>query len=231
LKNILITGGTSGIGKALVDSLDNVNFDIISSKEHKNEENKFYYKCNLANDSEIDNFIKIIRSKKIIYDGAVFSAGITIPDKDELDFRNWEETLKINFFSVSKILKTLNTNIRKDGSIVLVSSIGGQLGFENNPSYQISKAAVIQYTKSLSVDLAPNVRVNCIVPGYIKTNMTKKSFNEDDKRKDISNRTLLNRWGEQEEVANVIRFLLSNESSYINGQILNVDGGWTSKGI
>ena len=63
MKNLLITGGTSGIGKALVDSLDNVNFDIISSKEYKNEENKFYYKCNLANDSEIDNFIVLTKAE------------------------------------------------------------------------------------------------------------------------------------------------------------------------
>jgi len=231
LKNILITGGTSGIGKTLVDSLENVNFDILSSKKNKNKKNKTYYECNLNDDSEIDKFINLIKSKENKYDGMVFSAGVTVPDKDELDFKNWEETIKINFFSVSKIVSSLKTNISKDGSLVLISSIGGQLGFENNPSYQISKAAIIQYTKSLSVDLAPNVRVNCIVPGYIKTNMTKKSFDEDHRRREISGRTLLNRWGEQEEVASVIRFLLSNESSYINGQTLNVDGGWTSKGI
>lgn len=233
MENIIITGGSSGIGSAYLNlSSKNTNFHILTRNDKfKSLENRYYYCCDLTSSKDIENFIKAIKKKKIKIDGLIHSAGVTLPLEKNIDFDDWEETLKVNFFSLSKLVHGIKDDLSKNSSIVLISSIGGVMGFENNPSYQISKAAIIQYTKSLSVDLAPITRVNCLIPGYVKTNMTSKSFNDLERRQLISKKTLLNRWGEPEEIANVINFLISKESSYINGQSIFVDGGWTVKGM
>ncbi len=233
MKNILITGGSSGIGKTYLDMQGkDINFHIITrNRSLADSSNLSYYMCDLSSAEDIDELISSIKDKGMTINGFIHCAGITLPQNDEVSFETWEETLKINFFSASKLIGGIKDIFSSNSSIVFVSSIGAVLGFEDNPSYQISKAALKQFTKSLAVDLAPDTRVNCILPGYIKTEMTSKSFRDSDKRKKISEKTLLDRWGEPSEVAKVINFLISDESSYINGQSILVDGGWTAKGI
>lgn len=232
MKNILVTGGTSGIGKSFVELVGSeYKFYILSSKKQSKSENIDIIKCDLSSLHDLDKFINLIRREDIFFDGVVHSGGVTYPQKNKIIYDDWEKTLKINFFSISYLMDGLKDYMNKYSSVVLLSSIGGQLGFGKNPSYQISKAALIQFTKSLAVDLQPNIRVNCIAPGYIETEMTKKSFNDKQMNKVIKDRTLLNRWGNANEVAAVINFLISDNSSYINGQTINVDGGWSAKGL
>jgi len=232
MKNIIITGGTSGIGKEFVNTFSSdYNFHILSSKPTKTDSNQNFIKCDLNSETEMDKFINFVKKEDIFFNGMVHSAGVTYPQSEKISYDDWEKTLKINFFSISYLIDGLKGNMKENSSVVLISSIGGQLGFAKNPSYQISKASLIQLTKSLAVDLQPNIRVNCIAPGYIMTEMTRKSFDDIEINKKIKDRTLLNRWGRTNEVATVINFLISDNSSYINGQTINVDGGWSSKGL
>jgi NAD(P)-dependent dehydrogenase (short-subunit alcohol dehydrogenase family) len=232
MRNIIITGGTSGIGKAFVDTFSSsYSFHVLSSKLASTNLSQTYVKCNLNSETDMDKFVNHIKSKNIFFSGLIHSAGVTYPQNEKISYDDWEETLKINFFSLSYLMNGLKDNMKNNSSVVLLSSIGGQLGFEGNPSYQISKASLIQFTKSLAVDLQPNIRVNCIAPGYIMTDMTKKSFEDMEMNKKIKDKTLLNRWGNANEVAEVINFLISSRSSYINGQTINVDGGWSVKGL
>jgi gluconate 5-dehydrogenase len=106
------------------------------------------------------------------------------------------------------------------------------LGFPENPGYIASKGGVMALTKSLAIDLSPkNIRVNNIVPGYIKTDMTKKSFKDIELYNERLSRMIIKRWGNVEDIAGAAIFLASNASSYMTGIDIVIDGGWTAKGI
>ena len=117
-------------------------------------------------------------------------------------------------------------------SIVNITSLAAEQGFPNNVAYVASKGGLKQLTKAMAVDLAEkNIRVNSIGPGYVKTKMTQKSWQDKKKRKSRSDRIILKRWAKPNDIANVCLFLGSNLANYINGQEIYVDGGWLSKGL
>ncbi|MDA9772570.1 SDR family oxidoreductase, partial [Amylibacter sp.] len=112
-----------------------------------------------------------------------------------------------------------------------ITSLGAELGFPDNPSYQMSKAGLRQLTKALARDWGEfGIRANNICPGYIKTAMTTKSFNDIKLNKQRSDNTLLKRWGEPEDLIGPALFLVSDASSYMTGTDIYVDGGWTANG-
>ncbi len=118
------------------------------------------------------------------------------------------------------------------GSIVNITSLGSELAFPDNPSYQMSKAGLKQLSKSIARDWgAKGIRANNICPGYMKTSMTEKSFNSPELKAARSERMILPRWGEPEDLVGAAIFLLSKASSYITGSDIYVDGGWVAKGL
>jgi NAD(P)-dependent dehydrogenase (short-subunit alcohol dehydrogenase family) len=144
----------------------------------------------------------------------------------------FKKTININLINHYFFLSNIIETISHSGSILNISSIYGNLAFPNNPSYSSSKSALNGLTRSLAFDLSKKkIRVNSLSAGYIKSNMTKKSFNDKNKRKIISKHSLLNRWGSLSEIAVPAIFLISNASSFINGQDIVIDGGWTVKGF
>ena len=137
-----------------------------------------------------------------------------------------------NFFSVFYIMQVFSKNLLKKkepGAIVNIGSIVSNLGFSQLTGYASSKMALIGLTKSFAVEMSKNkIRANTINPGFTKTSFYKKFKT----KKKLYNWTLkripMNRWGEPIEVANLAKFLLSSKSSYINGEVINIDGGWTN---
>ena len=118
------------------------------------------------------------------------------------------------------------------GSIINFTSIGAEEGFANNPAYGASKGGLKILTKSLASEWGRfNIRVNNIVPGYTNTPMNKKSWKSNEQKKIRSERTILNRWAQPDEMVGPTIFLLSSASSYVTGTDIVVDGGWTTKGI
>jgi gluconate 5-dehydrogenase len=121
---------------------------------------------------------------------------------------------------------------KKSGVIINITSINAEFAFPDNPSYQVTKAGLKQLTKSLALDLAKfGIRVNSVGPGYFRTSMTKKSWDNLKKRKKIRESTILKRWGVPKDLEGVIVFLASDSSEYITGQDIYIDGGWSAKGI
>jgi len=118
------------------------------------------------------------------------------------------------------------------GGIVFIGSLATQLGFPRNPAYQASKSGVLGLARSFAYDLGPKgIRSNCVSPGYIATAMTEKSYGDPAMNADRRRQTLLDRWGQPEDVANVVAFLCSPASAYVTGTNLFVDGGWSCKGL
>lgn len=218
MKKIIIVVGSEGdIGKAIVKSLELDN-KIVTNKIVNLDKKTGFDVCNKEHRQSIYNKYKRV-------DGIVMSHGVTNT--------NWNDTLDINLYCIYKFLNLMYTRMKEyGGSIVNITSLGSIQGFPNNPQYCVSKGGLRMLTKALAVDWGKyNIRVNNVCPGYIKTNMTRDSFNNINLKHKRDNRIILDRWGGPEDVANAVEFLLSDKSSYITGIDLIVDGGWMAKGL
>ncbi|MCQ4697460.1 3-oxoacyl-[acyl-carrier-protein] reductase [Paeniclostridium sordellii] len=239
-KVALITGGSRGIGKAIAIKLASYKANIVinytSNKEHAlkvKEEIESYgvksivIKCDVSKSDEVNNMIEEVVKEFGQIDILVNNAGIT---RDGLLMRMKEEdfdsVIDINLKGVFNCTKSATKYMMKKryGKIINISSVVGLIGNAGQANYCASKAGVIGLTKSSARELASrNINVNAIAPGFIDTDMT-SVLNENLKETLLKN-IPQNRFGSPEDVANLVLFLASDMSSYITGQIINVDGG------
>ena len=239
-KIALVTGGTRGIGKKVAEKFakegynlvlnyvsDNtdINSVIDSFKEYKNE--VILVKADVSKFNECENLVKEAIEKFGKIDVLVNNAGITkdgliaMMKEDAFD-RVIDVNLKGTFNMTRNVVPYMMK--KRCGNIVNISSVVGVAGNVGQSNYAASKAGIIGFTKSLAKELAPrNIRVNAVAPGFIDTDMT--SVLTDKVKDNIYSQIPLKRMGEAEEVANVVYFLSDDESSYITGQVINVDGG------
>ena len=234
-KKVLITGATGGIGNSLIEKFNNLGSLIIATgtNEEKLNNLKEKYpninieKFKLEEHNKIEKFIDTIYAKLNGLDILVNNAGITL---DNLSIRlteeNWQKVMDINLtssflmckFAIKKMLKN------KFGKIINVTSIVGHTGNVGQANYAASKAGIIAFSKSLALEYAKkNINVNCVSPGFIKTDMTDK-INEDFKKVLIS-KIPAGSLGSGEDVSNCVAFLASDMANYINGETLHVNGG------
>ena len=235
-KKALITGASGGIGKEIAKVLIEHNAEVCISGRNHEELNALkkslgmkchVVTCDLSKKAEIIELIKKADEFMGYIDILVNNAGIT---KDNIFLRmsenEWEDVLNVNLNSTFNILKLITKGMvkRKYGRIINISSVVGVTGGAGQVNYSASKAGLIGLTKSLSQEIATrNITVNCIAPGFIETPMTEKL---DDKRKDaILNSIPMNRIGKPKDLSSAIVFLASQESSYITGQTLHINGG------
>tara|TARA_Y100000590_G_scaffold456625_1_gene607563 strand:+ start:968 stop:1711 length:744 start_codon:yes stop_codon:yes gene_type:complete len=238
-KNIIITGGSQGIGLALAKGFDNngANVIVLDKKNSSKLPNSVsFYKADISSTKKINNiFSKIVKNHHTI-DVLINNAGITISN-NILKYKtsDWNKTFDTNVKAVFQLSKLCSANMIKSkikGSIINVISIGAFSGFPNNPAYTSSKSALRNLTKSMAMDLSIyGIRVNNLVPGYTKTPMNIKSWNNKLKNKQRASKTMLGRWALPEEMLGPSLFLASEASNYVTGIDLIVDGGWLSKGI
>ena len=239
-KVAFITGGTRGIGKQIAITLANEGYDIAINyrqenkelEETRNEIKKNNVKC-LAVKGNIAKFedTKSMETKIIEEFGKidilVNNAGIT---KDMLlmrmkpeDFKNVIDVNLIGTFNVTKNVIPYMMK-KREGKIINISSVVGISGNAGQTNYSSSKAGIIGFTKSLAKEVGSrNILVNAVAPGFIKTQMT--DILKEEVKNEISNKIPLKRMGTPKDVANVVKFLASEDSSYITGQVINIDGG------
>lgn len=232
MKTILVTGGTRGIGRAITEKLLSEGHKVfVIYKESVDQANELAEKygdkivilqANLADKEQINQVIDQLKS--VQFDGIVNNAGIVHLTKwDELNFDEWDETLAVNLTAPLKLVHELRNNLKDGSTIVNISSVDGFCAAFDTIAYAASKAALISVTKSLAAILGPrNIRVNAIAPGWVETEMTIDTMPDESKEL-----TPLKRNAKPEEVANVASFLLSDQSSFVSGATVTVDGGLT----
>ena len=239
-KVVLITGGTRGIGKSVAERFAKEGYNLVLNyvsentdiesiknnfKEYGNE--VLILKADVSKFDECENLVKETISKFGKIDVLVNNAGIT---KDGLIAMMKEEAfdrvIDINLKGTFNMTRNVVPYMMKKrcGNIVNISSVAGVAGNAGQSNYAASKAGIIGFTKSLAKELsARNIRVNAVAPGFIDTDMT--SVLTDKVKENIYAQIPLKRMGDTKEVANVVYFLSNDESSYITGQVINVDGG------
>ena len=235
-KNIIVTGASGGIGNSIIEKLYHTGANILASgtKIEKLDDLKDKFKniktlrFNISESDKIEEFIE--NATKELggnLDCIVNNAGVT---QDNLAIRmsleEWQKVININLTSTFLICKSAIKKMlkNKSGRIVNITSIVGHTGNLGQTNYAASKAGIIAMSKSLAIEYAKkNININCISPGFIKTSMTDKL---DDKFKEaIVSKIPSARLGHPDDIANAVLFLCSNQSSYINGETLHVNGG------
>ena len=243
-KNIIVTGASGGIGNSIVEKLNQAGANLLASgtrieklDELKNKfDNIKILKFDISQIDKIDDFVE--NATKELggnLDCIINNAGVT---QDNLAIRmsldEWQKVININLtatFLINKsVIKKMLKN--KSGKIVNITSVVGHTGNLGQANYTASKAGIIAMSKSLAIEYAKkNININCISPGFIKTAMTDKL---DNKFKDaIISKIPSARLGDPNDIANAVLFLCSNQSNYINGETLHVNGGmymaWQNK--
>ena len=234
-KKVLITGATGGIGNCLVKKFNELDANIIATDTNESKLTKLKgmfskiqtEQFKLDNHDKIENFINEIDTKLGGLDVLINNAGITLDDLSiRLSEEKWKKVLDINLtstflmckYAIKKMLK------RKYGKIINITSIVGHTGNLGQANYSASKAGIIAFSKSLAIEYAKKkINVNCVSPGFIKTDMTEK-INEDFKKILIS-KIPSGDLGTGEDVSNCVAFLASDLANYINGETIHVNGG------
>ena len=235
-KKVIIVGGSRGIGKKLVTSFLKSGASVVNLSRSKlsiSKKNFLSIKCDISNFNDIEVAYKIIKKKLKNIDVLINCSGITLSKKTKnFDFNAFKKIVDLNLVFIFKLNTILVPLLKKNGSIINISSIASYFGFENNPGYISSKSGLSGLTRSMAFDLSKkSIRVNNIVLGYIYTDMTKKSYHSKKMYLARKKRNLLNRWGKTEDVVGASIFLASSASSYITGSDIVVDGGWSIKGM
>ena len=235
---VIIMGGSRGIGKALVSGFVKANakvtmFDIVPPNS---DESFDFIKCDLSLKSSIEEALIEYYKKNKIIKVLINCAAITIPGESHTyTDEDWYKSLSINLSGIFFLCREVGRQMIKQqvgGSIINFTSIGAEQGFANNPGYAATKGAVKQLSKAFAVEWGEHrIRVNNIVPGYTNTPMNSKSWGDPLLKKQRSDHTVFGRWAEPEEMVGPAIFLASDASSYVTGIDLVVDGGWLVKGM
>jgi len=243
----VVTGAARGNGKGIAEALCHAGASVVLV-DLLNEEltetaasftaaklTAVPFVGDITDDSSRQQLAALVQSKFGGIDILVNNAGVSYPH-DALDYpdADWDKTYRVNLQAPYKLSAMFGKMMveRGRGSIINITSLNAELAFPDNPPYVAFKGALRQLTKSLALDLGRfGVRANNVGPGYFVTDMTKGSFEDPEKQKQRSDRTILGRWGEPRDLAGIVIYLASDASAYVTGQDIYVDGGWSIKGL
>ena len=235
-KNIIVTGASGGIGNSIIEKLHQVGANILASGTRIEKLDKLkdkfgnikILKFDISQNDKIEEFLENATNELGgRLDTIVNNAGVTQDNLAiRMSFEEWQNVINVNLtstflmckFAIKKMLKN------KSGKIVNITSVVGHTGNLGQANYTASKAGIVAMSKSLAIEYAKkNININCISPGFIKSAMTDKL---DDKFKEaIISKIPSARLGNPNDIANAVLFLCSNQSNYINGETLHVNGG------
>lgn len=240
-KVALITGASRGIGKAIAKVLnengatvylvarDAEKLSVVTHEIDPTGDTAFSCVCDITSETSIYEMFKRFKADNISFDILVNAAGIAKSSAIEnLSLEQWDQVLDTNITAQMVLAKHCFEDMKEKGGgkIINIASILGTVASPGMSAYSASKGAVIMFTKTLAVELSKyNIQANAIAPGYINTDMTKKMMSDKELSQRLVARTPAGRLGDPEDVAKVALFLATEDSNYVTGAVIPVDGG------
>ncbi|SIR73576.1 SDR family NAD(P)-dependent oxidoreductase [Natronorubrum thiooxidans] len=243
----LVTGGGRGIGRAIAVELANAGAAVVPSARSTDEieavadeieangGDALAVGADVTDPDAVANVIERVEGEFGSVDVVVNNAGFNPDDAlgrpEDVSTESFDRVLDVNLNGAYEVTTAAADSLLESdgGSVINVASVGGLVGLPRQHPYVASKHGLVGLTKSMSMDWAPDVRVNAIAPGYVATELTTGLQENEKLRQSIIDRTPLERFAEPEEIAGPAVFLASDAASYVTGSVLAVDGGWTSR--
>jgi len=228
MKNILLIGGSHGIGLSLAKELQKNHNVFVASRT--NEELKNLEVTHIPFDVTTDSLEASSLPDEI--DGFAYCPGsINLKPFKMMSLDTFHEDMQLNFFSLVKAVKVIIPKMVEGSSMVFFSTVAVGTGMPFHTSVAAAKGAIEGFAKSMAAEYAPKIRVNVVAPSLVDTSLAKRLLSNDRKREMMSQRHPLKRVGQAEDIANIAAFLLSEQSSWMTGQVVGVDGGMSTLNI
>jgi 3-oxoacyl-[acyl-carrier protein] reductase len=230
--NVFVSGASRGIGKNIATYFAKNNYKVVGTSRNdfnveEGVKNFIPIKLDVTSRDDIKNCFNHLKSEGLLPNILINNAGIT---SDQIFLRmkddDWDNVIETNLTGTYNLTKAFIKNMvkNKNGRIINISSVSGLMGNAGQVNYSSSKAALNGFTKSLAKEVGSrNITVNCVAPGFIDTDMT--SFLDLDSKNEIIKTIPLGRFGNVSDISEIVMFLASDNSSYITGQTISVDGG------
>ncbi|TDQ31231.1 SDR family NAD(P)-dependent oxidoreductase [Zeaxanthinibacter enoshimensis] len=221
-KKILMIGGSHGIGKSIVEELQGENELHVASRSNDGLEgfDIQYHKFDVLED-ELDT-----SSLPDQFDGFIYCPGsITLKPFKMLKMEDFRSEMELNFFSLVKVLQDVMPKMAEGGSVVLFSTVAVGTGMPYHASIAAAKGAIEGFARAMAAEYAPKIRVNVIAPSLVDTPLSSRLLSNEKKQEAMADRHPLKRFGKPSDIASMATFLLSDNSSWMTGQTLGVDGG------
>lgn len=228
MKNILLIGGSHGIGLSMAKQLVQHNNVLIASRtsEDLGNLNVTHIPFDATKD-EIDT----TALPEEIHGFAYCPGSINLKPFKMMGLETFEEDMQLNFFSLVKVVKAISPKMSEGSSMVFFSTVAVGTGMPFHTSVAAAKGAIEGFAKSMAAEYAPKIRINVVAPSLVDTQLATRLLSNDRKREMMSQRHPLKRIGKSEDIANIAVFLLSDKSSWMTGQIVGVDGGMSTLNI
>ena len=226
-KNILLVGANSTVAKKLTEEIKRRGDTPLAVSRHREEiaEDVAYYPADIL------DFNTPLPDIPVDLDGIVYFPGsLKLQPFNLMDIKQFREDMEVNFFGAVRAVQHYSKQLNKNSqtSIVFISTVAAGIGIPHHTSIASAKSAVEGFAKSLAAELSPKVRVNVVAPSLTKTHLSEKIICSEEKEETFANRHPLHMIGMPEDISSAIYFLLSEESKFITGQILRVDGGYST---